>query len=84
MSNNVDPEKLRAAKEKLACHIEPPKGSAYAEALAKSGAVNAAPEDPGADSCDMGTGGGSCGAPAFDNNKTGDKIRLTEMTSAGG
>lgn len=84
MSNNVDPEKLRAAKEKLACHIEPPKGSAYAEALAKSGAVSDAPESTSAQSCDMDVTGGSCGEPAFDSNKTADKIRLTEMTSAGG
>ena len=82
--NNIDPEKLKAAKEKLACHIEPPKGSAYAEALAKSGAVSAAPYENSAETCDISASGGSCGAPAHDNNKTGDKIRLTEMTSAGG
>ena len=82
--NNIDPEKLKAAKEKLACHIEPPKGSAYAEALAKSEAVSAAPDENTSETCDVSASGGSCSAPAFDNNKTGDRIRLTEMTSAGG
>jgi hypothetical protein len=28
MSNKIDEEKLKSAKEKLACHIEPPKKSA--------------------------------------------------------
>lgn len=87
MSNSIDPEKLKAAREKLACHIEPPKGSAYAEALAKSG-VDISGSDFSAsgiqtesiDTCDTGS---SCGAPSL-NNKAGGKIRLTEMTTAGG
>ena len=54
--SNIDDEKLRAAREKLACHIEPPKKTA-------------AP---------------SCSSDASCVNKTADKIRLTEMTSAGG
>lgn len=47
MSNQIDDEKLKKAKEKLACHIEPPKAKAQGSPVA-------------------------------------EKIRLTEMTAAGG
>lgn len=61
MSNefNIDDNKLREAKEKLACHIEPPK-------------AHAAPSTES-----------SCGtsAPAF---MDGDKVKLTQLTTAGG
>ena len=82
MSKKIDDEKLREAKAKLACHIEPPKGSPYAEMLAQSGLGSDAPaETPSAASSCGTASGSSCGtaAPA-----QGGKIRLTEMTSAGG
>ena len=88
MSKTIDDEKLREAKAKLACHIEPPKGSPYAEMLAQSGLSSDASSEPAAVSSETpsaascGTASGaSCGtaAPA-----QGGKIRLTEMTSAGG
>ncbi len=71
MSKTIDDEKLREAKAKLACHIEPPKGSPYAEMLAQSGLDSDAPEETVS----------SCGTAA---PVQGEKIRLTEMTSAGG
>ena len=76
MSNKMTEKKIREAKAKLACHIEPPKGSPYAEMLAQSGLSSDAPsESPSA-------AAPSCGAaPA---PVQGNKIRLTEMTSAGG
>ena len=72
MSNNVTDEKLKEAKAKLACHIEPPKGSPYAEMLAQNGISSDAPAETAA----------SCGTTAAPVQ--GEKIRLTEMTSAGG
>lgn len=50
MSNTINEEKLNAAREKLACHIEPPKKSSCGDTVAESGG----------------------------------RIRLTEMTTAGG
>jgi hypothetical protein len=88
MSNKLNDEKIKEAKAKLACHIEPPKGSPYAEMLAQSGLTSDASSEPAAVSSETpsaascGTASGaSCGtaAPA-----QGGKIRLTEMTSAGG
>ena len=61
MDNNISEEKLRAAKEKLACHIEPP----------GSHAAHATQQEQGS----------SCGIAAIPQ---GGKVRLTEMTSAGG
>ena len=54
MNNNIDPEKLKEAKAKLACHIEPP-----------------------------GTPSGRSGSPGTVAARN-DKVRLTEMTTAGG
>ena len=71
MGNKIDDEKIKQAKAKLACHIEPPKGSAYAEALA----ANSVQNGPAA-------AASSCGIS--DAPPQGGKIRLTEMTSAGG
>ena len=82
MSNKVDDEKLRAAKAKLACHIEPPKGSAYAKALAQSGLVSDAPGKDAASESEAACGGSSCSIS--DMPTQGEKIRLTERTSAGG
>lgn len=73
--SNIDDKKLQEAKAKLACHIEPPKGSAYAKVLAEQG--NAA-ESAAESSCAV----SSCGTDSVP--RKGDKIRLTEMTSAGG
>ena len=81
MSKKIDDEKLREAKAKLACHIEPPKGSAYAEMLAKSGLASDAPTHEVSVS-DASCGGASCSTS--DIPTQGEKIRLTEMTSAGG
>lgn len=78
MSNKIDEQKLKAAREKLACHIEPPKGSAYAEMLAKANAGNNTTEPSG----DAETAS-SCSAPVNIPVKDG-KVRLTEMTTAGG
>lgn len=83
MSTKIDDEKIKAAKAKLACHIEPPKGSAFAEMLAKANEANGGDTEISAgssaevkteDSCS--TGGG---VPIRDG-----RIRLTEMTTAGG
>ncbi len=63
-SSNIDEQKLIEAKEKLACHIQPP--SAHASA-AKN-----VQED--ASSC-----GSACSAAM-----PSEKVRLTQMTSAGG
>ena len=38
MGKEITEEKLKEAKAKLACHIEPPKGSAFAKALAAQAA----------------------------------------------
>ena len=70
MENKIDSEKIKEAKAKLACHIEPPKGSAFAAALAENNAGEKA---------ETGSSCGTAAAPA-----PGEKIRLTEMTSAGG
>jgi len=81
--SNIDEEKLKEAKAKLACHIEPPKGSAYAKMLAeqeqKSEESQAKTVRSSAESsCAV----SSCGTS--DLPSAGEKIRLTEMTSAGG
>lgn len=81
MNSNINDEKLKEAKAKLACHIEPPKGSAYARMLAESqGAGDPAPAAASADdsSCSI----SSCGQSSAPSDR--DRIRLTEMTSAGG
>jgi hypothetical protein len=82
MSKKIDDEKLREARAKLACHIEPPKGSAYAEMLAKSGLASDAPVKDEVSVSDASCGGASCSTS--DIPAQGEKIRLTEMTSAGG
>ncbi len=71
MENKIDIEKIKEAKAKLACHIEPPKGSAFAAALAA--------ENNSGEKAETGSSCGAAAAPA-----PGEKIRLTEMTSAGG
>ncbi len=73
--SNIDSEKLKEAKAKLACHIEPPKGSAYAKMLAEQEKTN---DSAAESSCAV----SSCGTADI-SSKDG-KIRLTEMTSAGG
>ena len=75
MENKIDDEKLKKAKEKLACHIEPPKGSPYAEMLAKASDRDIAHEES---SCSI-----SCNTESVVSSRS-DGIRLTEMTSAGG
>jgi hypothetical protein len=82
MSKKIDDEKLREAKAKLACHIEPPKGSAYAEMLAKSGLASDVPVREEVSVSDASCGGASCNTSYMPAQ--GEKIRLTEMTSAGG
>ena len=82
MSKKIDDEKLREARAKLACHIEPPKGSAYAEMLAKSGLASDVPAREEVSVSDASCGGASCNTS--DMPAQGEKIRLTEMTSAGG
>ncbi len=71
----MNDDKIKEAKAKLACHIEPPKGSPYAEMLAQNGLSSDASETAHAQT------GSSCGTAA---PVQGEKIRLTEMTSAGG
>ena len=74
--SNIDEKKLKEAKAKLACHIEPPKGSAFAKMLAEQEKT----AEPAAEesSCAV----SSCGTAEVPHK--GEKIRLTEMTSAGG
>lgn len=63
-NSNIDENKLREAKEKLACHIQPP--SAHATA--------AQPALEEVSSC-----GSACSVAM-----PSEKVRLTQMTSAGG
>ena len=58
MTANIDEDKLRAAKEKLACHIQPPNAHAVQTAA-------------------------SCSVPQA-AEVASDRVRLTQMTSAGG
>ena len=81
--SNIDEEKLKEAKAKLACHIEPPKGSAYARMLAEQ--EKKAEEKPALkteSAADSSCAVSSCGTA--DVPAQGEKIKLTEMTSAGG
>lgn len=57
MSNTIDENKLREAKEKLACHIQPPNAHAV-------------------------SAGSSCGTSYVP--QAGEKVKLTQMTTAGG
>ena len=86
MSKTIDEEKLRAARAKLACHIEPPKNSPYAKMLAEQGAVNGGGTDSFPSLSDVSksddSSGSSCSPGAEPVVK--EKIRLTEMTTAGG
>lgn len=80
MSNKIDEKKLREAKAKLACHIEPPKNSPYAQMMAQQAAENR-PEVP---SEGQSTGGASCSTGTGTVPVHDGKVRLTEMTTAGG
>ena len=62
--NKITEEKLKEAREKLACHILPP--GAHAET----------PEEE--------TAGSSCGTSPDCAVSAEGKVRLTQMTSAGG
>ncbi|MBQ6389015.1 MAG: hypothetical protein IJH90_05200 [Mogibacterium sp.] len=67
MSSSIDSDKLRAAKEKLACHIQPPgTHSPWADAVAAAGNQEV-PVQSGEEI-----------------RTSSDRIRLTEMTAAGG
>lgn len=67
MGSNIDSDKIREAKEKLACHIQPPgTHSPWADAVAAAESQE---------------------APARRDEEirtSSDRIRLTEMTAAGG
>ena len=74
MNNKIDSEKLKRAKEQLACHIRPPENSPYAKMLAESVPQAAETENSTA----------SIGVSASCEPSDAHKIRLTEMTTAGG
>lgn len=83
MGKEITEEKLKEAKAKLACHIEPPKGSAFVKALAEQAASAASDGNTETVSSSSVSDGGSCSASGGIPMRDG-KIRLTEMTSAGG